>query len=158
MAINPLAIPYSPAGVADSSRCDAPGIHLGGAASYTFAVAANHVQHPALLERDRELALLRASIEAARDGQGAVLLVEAPAGLGKTGLLRAAIELAGARSLRVLLARGGELERDLAYGLVRQLFERTLSGRGRRGAGRVAGRSGRPRRRPDRARAAARLR
>jgi DNA-binding CsgD family transcriptional regulator len=90
-------------------------------------VAANHLRHPALLERDRELDLLRASTEAARRGQGAVLLIEAPAGLGKTGLLQVAADLAGARSLRVLPARGGELERDLAYGLVRQLFERMLA-------------------------------
>jgi len=55
-------------------------------------VAANHLRHPALLERDRELDLLRASTEAARRGQGAVLLIEAPAGLGKTGLLQAAAD------------------------------------------------------------------
>ncbi len=71
--------------------------------------------------------MIRALAEAARLGQGNVLLVEAPAGMGKTDLLAATGDVARARSLRVLAARGGELEGDLAYGLVRQLFERILT-------------------------------
>jgi len=89
----------------------------------------------ALLERDAELRLLAASAAAARAGTGAVVVVEAAAGLGKTGLLGAAADLARAGGLRVLTARGGELESDLAYGVVRQLFEPPLAGASAGGLG-----------------------
>src|SRR5690349_7503124 len=62
------------------------------------------------------------AVQAARRGRGSVVFIEAVAGMGKTGLLGAAAERARARGLRVLTARGGELERDLAWGVVRQLF------------------------------------
>jgi len=81
---------------------------------------------PALLERDAEMRLLGGVIDAARNGRGGVVFVEAVAGMGKTDLLAAAAERARARSVRVLSARGGELEQDLAYGLVRQLFDGRL--------------------------------
>jgi DNA-binding CsgD family transcriptional regulator len=90
-------------------------------------VTAKRSRHPALLERDAELRLLAASADRAGAGQGAAVVVEAAAGLGKTGLLAAAADLAAARSTRVLKARGGELESDLAYGVVRQLFEPPLA-------------------------------
>src|ERR671914_789272 len=76
-----------------------------------------------LLEREQELAELAAALDAAEDGRGNVVLLEAPAGLGKTSLLRAAAEAAAARGITCLRARAGELERDFAYGCVRQLFE-----------------------------------
>jgi DNA-binding CsgD family transcriptional regulator len=76
-----------------------------------------------LLERERELAELADALDAAEDGRGNVVLLEAPAGLGKTSLLRAAAEAATARGFTCLRARAGELERDFAYGCVRQLFE-----------------------------------
>lgn len=80
-----------------------------------------------MLERDSERSLIEGSIESARAGQGRLVVVEGPAGIGKTKLLAAAAEQAGARGLAVLHARGGELERDFAYGVVRQLFEPFLS-------------------------------
>jgi DNA-binding CsgD family transcriptional regulator len=76
-----------------------------------------------LLEREQELAELADALDAAEDGRGNVVLLEAPAGLGKTSLLRAAAEAAAARGFTCLRARAGELERDFAYGCVRQLFE-----------------------------------
>jgi DNA-binding CsgD family transcriptional regulator len=76
-----------------------------------------------LLEREQELAELAAALDAAEDGRGNVVLLEALAGLGKTSLLRAAAEAAAARDFTCLRARAGELERDFAYGCVRQLFE-----------------------------------
>jgi DNA-binding CsgD family transcriptional regulator len=76
-----------------------------------------------LLEREQELAELADALDAAEDGRGNVVLLEAPAGLGKTSLLRAAAEAAAARGFICLRARAGELERDFAYGCVRQLFE-----------------------------------
>jgi hypothetical protein len=76
-----------------------------------------------LLERERELALLGKVLTEARRGRGQVVLIEAPAGLGKTSLLRAATDKAAAAGFACLRARASELERDFAYGCVRQLLE-----------------------------------
>jgi DNA-binding CsgD family transcriptional regulator len=85
---------------------------------------------PALLERDAELALVERLLAATETGEGAVLLFEGPAGTGKSRLLAAACERAEARGFQTLRARGGELERDYSYGVVRQLFEAHLAGCG----------------------------
>ena len=50
-------------------------------------------------------------------------VVEGSAGIGKTRLLAEARAIAASMGFQVLSARGGELERDFAFGLVRQLFE-----------------------------------
>ncbi len=76
-----------------------------------------------LLERSRELAILRAAVDrAAAAGEGASVVIEGIAGIGKTRLIGAASEMAAAQGLRVLSGRGAELEHDLAFGGVRQLF------------------------------------
>jgi DNA-binding CsgD family transcriptional regulator len=54
-------------------------------------------------------------------------VVEGPAGIGKTALLTAARIAAADGGMRVLRARGTELERDFAFGVVRQLFEPSLA-------------------------------
>ena len=54
-------------------------------------------------------------------------VIEGSAGIGKTRLLTEARTIAGGMGLRVLAARGGELEREFAFGLVRQLFEPLLA-------------------------------
>ena len=51
------------------------------------------------------------------------MLVEGPAGIGKTRLLLEAVRLATAAGARVLSARGSQLERSFGFGAVRQLFE-----------------------------------
>ena len=79
----------------------------------------------ALVERETELDALELLLGAARDGAGAALVVEGPAGIGKSSLLAAARE-AGASDLRVVSARGGELEREFPFGVVRQLLEPVL--------------------------------
>ncbi|HEV2059368.1 MAG TPA: AAA family ATPase [Solirubrobacteraceae bacterium] len=79
-----------------------------------------------LLEREAELSALRARISDAERGSGGIVLVEGEAGIGKTRLLAAAGDLARERGLTVLSARGGELERDFAFGIVRQLLEPLL--------------------------------
>src|SRR5947199_10405259 len=85
---------------------------------------------PHLLEREGGLAQLGALVDAARDGAGRLVLVEGGAGIGKTRLLAAARERGAEAGMGVLHARGGELEREFAYGIVRQLFEPALAGSG----------------------------
>ena len=79
-----------------------------------------------LLEREWELDTLTATIGAAADGIAGLLLVQGPAGIGKSRLLAEARTLAEERGLCVRSARGGELERDFPFGVVRQLFESQL--------------------------------
>src|SRR3954452_18210258 len=83
---------------------------------------------PALmLEREAELAALAAMLDAARAGEGRLVLVEGSVGIGKTRLLSEARALAVAAEFDVLTARGGELEGQFAFGIVRQLFEAALA-------------------------------
>jgi AAA ATPase domain len=79
-----------------------------------------------LLDRERELAAIGALIEAAREGTGGVVVVEGPAGIGKTRLLEEAARTAGAAGTGVLRARGSEFEAGMAFGVARQLFEPLL--------------------------------
>ena len=79
-----------------------------------------------LLEREAELAELERAVGHARDGEGGVVIVEGPPGIGKTELVRAARRLGAHLGLTVLSARGSELERDFAFGVVRQLFQSPL--------------------------------
>ena len=67
-----------------------------------------------------------AGIQEAREGRGQLLVVQAAAGLGKTSLLAAACRTARENGMRVLSARGSELESSFPFGVVRQLFESTL--------------------------------
>jgi DNA-binding CsgD family transcriptional regulator len=80
-----------------------------------------------LLEREAELAALEAMLAAARLGDGRLVVVEGSAGIGKTRLLAEVRALAQACDLEVLTARGGELEGEFAFGIVRQLFEAPLA-------------------------------
>jgi DNA-binding CsgD family transcriptional regulator len=77
-----------------------------------------------LLERDRELAGMRALVGRAAAGDGGLVVVEAQAGVGKTALLRSVGALGETAGLRVLRGRGTELDRSFAFGVVRQLLER----------------------------------
>jgi len=76
-----------------------------------------------LLERERELAVLERRLADARAGRGRLVVVEGPAGIGKTALLGAARMLVPERGVTVLAARGAPLEQNFSYGVVRQLFE-----------------------------------
>ncbi len=89
---------------------------------------------PDLVERDRELTALRALLLEARGGQGHVAVIEGPAGVGKTRLLAEARRRAVADGTLALAARAGELEREFAFGAVRQLFEAELADPARRAA------------------------
>jgi predicted ATPase len=78
---------------------------------------------PVLLERESELERATAAIEQVCSGTGAVVVLEGPAGIGKTELVRAVRRLALDAGMEALNARGDDLERDFAYGVLRQLFE-----------------------------------
>ena len=79
-----------------------------------------------MLERERERDQLAAHLEEACAGDGEVSIVDGSAGVGKTRLLEEARVLADARAVAVLSARGGELERDFSFGIVRGLLEPVL--------------------------------
>jgi DNA-binding CsgD family transcriptional regulator len=80
-----------------------------------------------LLRREDELQLIERWLDDAREGLGRVALIRAGAGLGKTSILREAGGLARERSLTVLAGRGRELEREMAFGVARQLFEPAIT-------------------------------
>lgn len=77
----------------------------------------------ALLEREAELDLIAGAVAAAGEGRGSVVMLSGPAGIGKTAVLAEALPNPAVRQLH---ARAGELERDLALGVARQLFEPAL--------------------------------
>ena len=80
-----------------------------------------------LLERDGELESLRATLAEAAEGDGRLALVVGPAGIGKSRLLAELRSAAAEEDVRVLAARGSELEREFPFGVVRQLFEPPLT-------------------------------
>jgi tetratricopeptide (TPR) repeat protein len=80
-----------------------------------------------LLERGVQVAALRALAVAAKSGGGRFVVVEGSVGIGKTRLLAEGRAIASSAGMRVLAARGGELEGEFAYGIVRQLFEPLLA-------------------------------
>ncbi len=79
-----------------------------------------------LLQREHQLAQIALWLDEAAAGSGRIVRVLAGAGLGKTSLLHEAADLGRERSLAVLRARGGELEREIGFGMARQLFEAPL--------------------------------
>ncbi|MBV9426085.1 MAG: AAA family ATPase [Solirubrobacterales bacterium] len=76
-----------------------------------------------LLERERELALLDGAIEETASGGSSLVVIEGASGIGKTRLLAEARARAAPADVMAFTARGGELEREFAFGVVRQLFE-----------------------------------
>ncbi|MFE4578104.1 helix-turn-helix transcriptional regulator [Streptomyces chartreusis] len=80
-----------------------------------------------LLEREQELDTLAERIFAACSGSGGMVLLEASAGIGKSRLLSEAKATAEAAGMKVLFGQGVELEKEFAFGIVRQLFEPALA-------------------------------
>ena len=76
-----------------------------------------------LVEREREIGTLREGLDHACAGEGVLLLIEGPAGVGKTELTREARIAAERAGIALLQARGSELEQPFAFGAVRQLLE-----------------------------------
>lgn len=81
----------------------------------------------ALVERVREVEELYTYIGGVGAGAGRVVLIEGAPGVGKSRLLHEARRRAEHERLRVLSARGSELERLFSFGVVRQLLERHLA-------------------------------
>ena len=80
-----------------------------------------------LLERDGELLAIDDAIRAALEGDGTVVVVEGPAGIGKTSLLDEARRRATERGMAVIASQGAILESDFGFGVVRQLFEPVIA-------------------------------
>ncbi len=95
---------------------DSPGTGQGSATDGGEAVSR-------LLERDRELDALSEALAGASAGSGRLILVEGEAGIGKSSLLGAIAAEARGAGLRVLSARGAELETETPLGVATQLFE-----------------------------------
>ena len=76
-----------------------------------------------MIEREQECARLRAAL-----ADGGLVLIEGPAGSGRSLLLEHTRREARERDVAVFAARAGELEQAFAFGVVRQLFERELLG------------------------------
>ncbi|MGO1057063.1 helix-turn-helix transcriptional regulator [Crossiella sp. CA198] len=80
-----------------------------------------------VLEREPELSRIQAALESAARGEGRVVVIEGRAGIGKTRLVQATRELAKARGFGRLQAVGDALESAMAWGVVRQMVERSVS-------------------------------
>jgi DNA-binding CsgD family transcriptional regulator len=76
-----------------------------------------------LLERDRELETLETSLDEVGH-EGATLLLSGSRGTGKTSLVTWTLAMAGERGMQALGACGTESERDMAFGVLRQLLDR----------------------------------
>jgi predicted ATPase len=87
----------------------------------------------ALLERELELEAVEEELARARRGEGMLLVIEGPAGVGKTELQREARASAERAGMIALEASGSELEQSFAFGVVRQLLEPPINKSG--GAG-----------------------
>ena len=81
-----------------------------------------------LLQRSEELAALERQLQQIRAGAGRVFVVQGPAGVGKSSLVRAVVQSASGAGVRVLSACGGPLEQEAGWGVVRQLFGPTAAG------------------------------
>jgi DNA-binding CsgD family transcriptional regulator len=79
-----------------------------------------------LLERDEHLLAIREALSAARESSGRLLIIDGRPGVGKSRLATEAIEIARGEGIVTLSARGDEAEREFAYGVVLQLFERIV--------------------------------
>ncbi|MFC0624263.1 ATP-binding protein [Kribbella deserti] len=79
------------------------------------------------LERPDELNRIAAALDAAAAGNGQVVVIEGQAGIGKTHLVRETRAMAKQRGFVRMQAVGDELESAMAWGVVRQMVERSIS-------------------------------
>jgi DNA-binding SARP family transcriptional activator len=79
-----------------------------------------------LVDRDREVALLRSMVDELGEGGSGCLLIEGPAGIGKTRLLDELRRLAVDAGVWVRSARSSSLEQAFEWGVARQLLDRAV--------------------------------
>ncbi len=84
-----------------------------------------------LVERESDLGALAELLDGLIDERSRAVVIEGPAGIGKSRLLGALRDGAAERGIRALAARGSELEREFPFGVIRQLFEPVLAEVGR---------------------------
>lgn len=109
--------------IASVTDCEMPKVLSSGIIDNAMSVyeppsAATH-----LIEREEERRILYDAILAARFGEGRFVLVQGPAGIGKSVLVGTERERLRATGMTVLTARCSALESTYAFGVVRQLFE-----------------------------------
>src|SRR3954447_19792450 len=83
-----------------------------------------------LLERRHEIERVDAVLRGVARGAGRVVIVEGPAGIGKSRLLEVVRAGAQRRGVGGLPAPAPELAQGFSFGVVRQLFEARLLGAG----------------------------
>ncbi len=97
-----------------------PHLHVVGAEPVTAS------ETPPLIERAVELWVLSGAVRRVAAGNGGVVVLEAPAGLGKSALLEHGAALAEDAGCLVRRAVPGPLERHFAFGVIRALLEAPL--------------------------------
>jgi DNA-binding CsgD family transcriptional regulator len=75
-----------------------------------------------IVEREGELGTLTDAVATAAAADGTAVAVVGPAGIGKTALLEQAVLACGDVGMRVLSARPTPLERELGFGVARELL------------------------------------
>jgi len=81
-----------------------------------------------LHDRQAELAEFQRVFSRPRETPSGAIVVEGGWGLGKTALLNAAAGIAKSADVRVLKARGGQLEQHVPFGVVHQLLDSLADG------------------------------
>ena len=94
---------------------------------------------PVLVDRDAELSRLAELLAAVQSGEGSVVVIEGPAGVGKTALLEFARSRALDAGFGVLTGRGNEFEQAYPWGVVRNVFAPALAGPSPDGASPLTG-------------------
>jgi DNA-binding CsgD family transcriptional regulator/tetratricopeptide (TPR) repeat protein len=79
-----------------------------------------------LIERDDIIAVLAGALDAARAGHGSTVMLEAPAGLGKSALVDHVSTMAADHGALVLRARCDELGASVPNGVLQQLWRHLL--------------------------------
>ncbi|WP_405059485.1 AAA family ATPase [Kribbella sp. NBC_01505] len=80
-----------------------------------------------VLERPDELGRIAAALDAAGRGDGQVVVIEGEAGIGKSRLVAEARAMAKERGFVRMQSTGDEVESAMAWGVVRQLIERSIA-------------------------------
>jgi DNA-binding SARP family transcriptional activator len=105
--------------LAQSPDLDAPGRS---AATNATAIVPRPRTPDGLVDREREMAVLRTIVADLEEGKPGCLLIEGPAGIGKTRLMDEVRTLAVAAGVLARSARSSALEQGFDLGVVRQLF------------------------------------